>query len=326
MFKSYLKNARKTIIVVLICTLIFSVVFDLYNLPVMAVIYGFSLCSIFLVVIFSINYIKYVRKIKLFNLLNGAISFSIDRLPQPENIIENNYNKLLLEFNTDFQNIIYKTKLSKTEMMDFYTLWVHQIKTPISAISLLLQEDNAPQNKQIAQELFKIEQYTELVLGYLRIEDLSIDLMLKEYTIDKIINQAVKKYAMIFIHKKIGIEISNTDKTVITDEKWLRFVIEQLLSNALKYTNNGKIKIYMQCNNLIIEDTGIGITHEDLPRIFEKSFTGFNGRMDEKSTGLGLYLCKKTLDKLNHKITIQSNQGVGTTVIIDLSQSNIVHE
>lgn len=326
MLKKYLKKSRKFIVLLFICTLIFLLVFELHKLPLSAVLYGFLLCSMVLFVVFWYDFIQQLKKYKSLQRLEQNILISIDKLPQSQDMVENQYNKLLGELYQEYQLLVSKTNLTKTEMMDFYTLWVHQIKTPISAISLLLQVDNVPENKLISQELFRIEQYTQLVLGYLSIEDISADLMLKKCDIDKVINKAIKKYALVFIHKKINIEKINTNKTVITDEKWLLFVIEQLLSNALKYTRTGTIKIYMDKCELIIQDTGIGIRPEDVTRIFEKSFTGFNGRMEEKATGLGLYLCKKTLDKLNHKITIISEQGVGTNVIIDLSQSIIVHE
>ena len=115
-----------------------------------------------------------------------------------------------------------------------------------------------------------------------------------------------------------------TNYKVLTDEKWLVFVIEQLLSNAIKYTNKGKISIYpLEDKKLVIEDTGIGISKEDIPRIFDKGFTGYNGRTDKKATGLGLYLCKNILDKLSHKISIESEVGVKTKVILDLAMVNV---
>ena len=150
------------------------------------------------------------------------------------------------------------------------------------------------------------------------------DFVLKEYDLDNIIRQAVRKYAPLFIRKKISLDFQPTTYKVLTDEKWLVFVIEQLLSNAIKYTNKGKISIYsLENKKLVIEDTGIGISKEDIPRIFDKGFTGYNGRTDKKATGLGLYLCKNILDKLSHKISIESEVGVKTKVILDLAMVNV---
>ena len=163
-----------------------------------------------------------------------------------------------------------------------------------------------------------------MVLSYIRLGSNKNDFVLKEYDLDNIIRQAVRKYAPLFIRKKISLDFKPTNYKVLTDEKWLVFVIEQLLSNAIKYTNKGKISIYsLENKKLVIEDTGIGISKEDIPRIFDKGFTGYNGRTDKKATGLGLYLCKNILDKLSHKISIESEVGVKTKVILDLSMLNV---
>ncbi|PKM71531.1 MAG: hypothetical protein CVU92_08175, partial [Firmicutes bacterium HGW-Firmicutes-17] len=172
------------------------------------------------------------------------------------------------------------------------------------------------------QELFKIEQYVEMVLQYLRLESMSSDLILVEYDLADIVRQAVKKYGIIFINKKISLELAELNCRVLTDEKWLVFVLEQIISNALKYTNQGKISIYLDDwseKTLIIEDTGVGIRDEDIARIFDRGFTGYNGRMDKKSTGIGLYLCQQVLNKLSHSITVTSQVGKGTRVSIDLA-------
>lgn len=176
-------------------------------------------------------------------------------------------------------------------------MWVHQIKTPIAAARLLLQEEETD-IQAVQNRLFDIEQYVEMVLGYLRTEDMSSDICLKEVELDELVREQIHKFARIFIGKKISLDYHGVQEKVLTDEKWLGFVIGQILSNALKYTKNGKISIYMSGENshtLVIEDTGIGIREEDLPRVFEKGFTGYNGREEGRSTGIGLYLCGKIM-------------------------------
>lgn len=172
--------------------------------------------------------------------------------------------------------------------MDYYTLWTHQIKTPIAAMRLLLQEEET-HTGELEQELFKIEQYADMALQYQRLESLSSDLQLESCSLDGILRQALKKMATPFIRRRISLEFDGTGATVLTDEKWLTFVVEQLLSNALKYTPpGGRITLYLEADKtLVVEDNGIGIRAEDIPRIFERGFTGFNGRMDKKSTGIG---------------------------------------
>ena len=120
--------------------------------------------------------------------------------------------------------------------------------------------------------------------------------------------------------KKIKLDYETVNSRVLTDEKWLVFVLEQLLSNALKYTRSGRISIHMEGKELVVEDTGIGIQAEDLPRVFEKGFTGYNGRTDKKSTGIGLYLCKSVMDKLRHQIRIESEVGIGTKIYLNLTR------
>ena len=166
-----------------------------------------------------------------------------------------------------------------------------------------------------------------MALSYVRLESEQTDYVIKQYSLDSIVKQSVRKYAPLFISKKIRLDIEDTDLIVNTDEKWLGFVIEQILSNSLKYTSSGSISIsYETPKTLIISDTGIGIAPEDIPRIGEKGFTGYNGRTFRKSTGLGLYLCKEILTRLSHSMAISSEVGKGTTVKIDLQTYEITPE
>ena len=207
------------------------------------------------------------------------------------------------------------------EKQDFFALWAHQIKTPIAALNLLLQGEK--QDAAVCrQELFKIESYVEMALNYLRFEEMSNDLVLERNSLEQLVRQVVKKYAAIFIYNHISIQLEHLDYIVLTDEKWFCFMSEQILSNALKYTKQGSVKISAEESEnglkVSVKDTGIGIRSEDLPRIFEKGFTGYNGRMDKKASGLGLYLCKGVCEKLGHGISVASKEGEGTTVMITL--------
>lgn len=185
----------------------------------------------------------------------------------------------------------------------------------------LLQEDDSPHRGELEMELLKIGQYVEMVLSYLRLDSDSTDYVLREYPLDDILRQAVRKFAKMFILKKITLDFQETGKTVLTDEKWLLFVVEQVLSNALKYTPaGGTIRIYGDGATVVIADNGIGIREEDQARVFEKGFTGYNGRADKKSTGIGLYLCRQVMDRLNHGISLTSRPGQGTLVRLDLSR------
>jgi signal transduction histidine kinase len=261
--------------------------------------------------------------------MKKSISAAITGFPEPISKIEADYQELIRLLEESRADVISKKDRALTDMTDYYTMWAHQIKTPIAAMRLMLQSEQKEQNAGITEQLFKIEQYVEMVLGYLRTESMSGDLVIKSCSLDGIVKQAIKKYAKSFIYKKIMLDYSDLEINVVTDEKWLCFVIEQILSNALKYTNKGKISIYRDASlppALVIEDTGIGIQPEDLPRIGEKGFTGYNGHEDKKSTGIGLYLCKKILKSLSHTMIIESEVGVGTRVKIVMAADLIKHE
>ena len=201
--------------------------------------------------------------------------------------------------------------LKKQADNDYYTAWVHQIKTPIATMKLLLSQ-NAEENKELSAELFRIEQYVEMVLSYIRLRSDSNDLVIKEYSLDELIRETIRKFAPQFIAKKLKLNYKPTNKTAVTDKKWLMFIFEQLIFNAIKYTPEGEITISVEGNTVKISDTGIGIAPEDIPRIFEKGYTGANGRLGQKSSGLGLFLSKKAASLISADISVQSIPGSGT--------------
>ena len=321
---AYIKQYIKVLLLFIVFAFVFCIVFSLYNLETEAIYYSIILCAFIGLIYICINFINYYKKhIQLYKLQN-EISISLENLPSPKTLMEEDYTNLILNLNKEYKTYISKSDIAKSDMIDYYTMWVHQIKTPISAMKLLIQTSESEISSDLSSELFKIEQYVEMVLSYIRLGSNENDFVIKEYDLDNIVRQAIRKYAPLFIRKKINLDFQPTTYKVLTDEKWLVFVIEQLLSNAIKYTNKGKISIYpLENKKLVIEDTGIGISKEDIPRIFDKVFTGYNGRTDKKATGLGLYLCKNILDKLSHKISIESEVGVKTKVILDLSMLNV---
>ena len=214
-----------------------------------------------------------------------------------------------------------------TDLLDYYTLWVHQIKTPIAANQLLVAEVADRQLKQqLEQEIFKIDSYTNLVLQYLRLESFHDDLVLRQVQIEDLIKEIIRKYALFFIQKGLNVNLYDLDKEIVTDKKWLLVVIEQIISNSLKYTKEGGLEIYMDGQELCIKDTGIGIKNSDVLRVFERGFSGYNGRLIQQSSGLGLYLSKKISEELGHQIRIESEVGKGTTVRIQFSDMNLIIE
>ena len=320
-FLSYLARHRFTILLFFLFAGIFACVFSLYTLELEPVIYSTVLCLVVGTILVLLRFPHYFRLHKKLNVIRGSILLTINQLPPPSGLIEKDYQELLLSLNTLYSQKITAENMEKNDLTDYYTTWVHQIKTPIAAMRLLLQNEDTPVSRQLKTELFRIEQYVEMVLCYFRLDSPSADFVLNYYSLDTIIRQAIRKYAGQFVQKKLRLVYEPTDYQVLTDEKWLSFVIEQLLSNAVKYTNEGSITISVDSNLVLsVSDTGIGIAPEDLPRIFEKSYTGYNGRVEKRSPGLGLYLCRKILNRLSHPITVTSAIGEGTTFRIDLSR------
>ncbi|RSI43736.1 sensor histidine kinase [Streptococcus cristatus] len=231
----------------------------------------------------------------------------------------------LLEMDKKNRAIEEREKLN--DLMDYYTLWAHQIKTPIAASSLLVGEiEDKKIKNQLEQELFKIESYVNIVLQYLRLESFHEDLVLKKENVEDLVKEIVKKYAIFFIQKGLSLNLHDLDRTIITDRKWFVVILEQVLSNSLKYTSQGGIEIYFQEDTLYIKDSGLGIQDADLLRVFERGFSGYNGRLTQQSSGLGLYLSKKIADELGHQISIASQVGHGTTVMISFSEKKMIFE
>ena len=290
-------------------------------LPLRAVAYPFVLCAAAGAVLLALDYRRVLRQHRRLELLRQLPEELADALPPADTVKEADYRSLVTLLAESRRAIRTQEEQRYGDMVDYYTMWAHQIKTPIASMRLTLQNEDSGLARSLSGDLMRVEQYVEMVLGYLRLESPSSDYVIRNYALDDIVRQVVRKYASQFIRRKLRLEYTPLNVSVITDEKWLLFVIEQVLSNALKYTRSGSVSITLEApKTLCIRDTGIGIAPEDLPRVFEKGFTGCNGRTDKRATGIGLYLCRRILEKLGHTIAITSTVGEGTTVRIGLQQ------
>lgn len=320
LFANYLKK-NVPIFLWTVCFLgMFALVCFLYGVPVQPAFYTAQVTVVFGILALTVGFFRFRRKWKELAKAKEDILYT-EELPKAENVIEKEYQEIVTELKKKMSELEEKDQSSYREMIEYYTMWAHQIKTPIAAMRLLLQQEESDKNRELLSELFKIEQYVLMVLQYLRLGSESNDLVLKRQSLDDIIRQAVKKYAPLFIRKKLTLVYTPVNCQVLTDEKWLEFVLEQILSNAIKYTKRGSVAIYMDEQaekTLVIADTGIGIAAEDIPRVFEKGYTGGNGRYEMSSTGIGLYLCRRALNRLSHTIRIESELGQGTRVYINL--------
>lgn len=284
----YMREHKRWIWLVILLGVIYGSVFYLYNVPVEAAAYGTVLGVTFLLVMNVLWFWKFCRKHQKRIELIPGIEYAYRDMPEADTLAEKDYQQMVMD-------------LGKS-------CYEHQ-------------EEDTRQNRELLAELFRIEQYAEMALSYIRLESRESDFVIKEYNLDDIIRQAIHRYAPQFIRRKLRLVYEPTEVKVLTDEKWLLFILEQIISNAVKYTPSGTVTIRVtEDKKLSVEDTGIGIAPEDLPRIFEKGFTGYNGRNDKKATGLGLNLCRKAAEHLNVGIAVESKPGVGSCFTLDLKE------
>jgi len=324
--KSYIKKNLKIYLLLIVFIFIFVLIFYLYNLPFEALFYSGLLCFVAALIVSIIDFNNYRKSYIDLKYLESNILNSMEDLPRSLDIRVEYYQKIIERLHNEVEKLKIEDNKKMEDLADYYSMWIHQIKTPIAAINFLLDNEEIDV-KAFRQELFKIERYVEMVLTYIRLGSETSDYVITSINLDEVVRENIKKYATLFINKKIKLNYVSHETYVISDKKWLGFAFEQLLSNAIKYTKSGgEISINISESKLIIEDNGIGIYEEDLPRIFEQSFTGLNGRYEKKSSGLGLYLCKKTLDKLQHKIEITSEVNKGTKVIVSFPKKDMFRD
>ena len=281
------------------------------------------------------DYIRYREKYRELQQLLPAEERT-DDLPQTSSAIEQAYQQIITAQEAEKKKLITQLDEKQQNMADYYSMWTHQIKVPLAAMDLLLQnaDENVQTAKQLREEVFKTGQYVDMALHYARMDSISADLSFSKLDVGELVKGALKKYWLLFSGAGVNLHLEECHAEVITDGKWFSFVIEQVLSNALKYTKKGSISIYgvdeeggrvtEGCSYLVIEDTGIGIEESDLPRIFERGFTGYNGRLGNKSTGIGLYLCRQIMDRLGLSIRVESKRNEGTKVFLGITQEEIL--
>ena len=324
LFLQYLKQRRRLFLVGLVFCFIFAVSFLLYHLPIGAVTYPTLLCVVLGILIMVFDFLRVKREHEALSRIRSMTDVIADSLPKLNGIKDEDYQQILRMLSKEHNSFLTQTNRKYSDMIDYYTVWAHQIKTPIASMRLHLQNEDSALARTLSSDLHRIEQYVEMVMTFLRLNSESTDYVIKECDLDKIVKQAVRKFSSDFIGRKLSLVYEPLNITVITDEKWLSFVIEQVLSNALKYTPAGSITITLENEKTLrIRDTGIGIAPEDLPRIFENGYTGYNGRTNKKASGIGLYLCNRICNNLGHIISAQSIVDVGTIIDIDLKQANL---
>ena len=319
----YIKSRRGVLLFFALAAVLLGVSFALFHLPLRAVAYPCALTLLLGLAALALDFRRVYKLHRELSQLETTASELIGVLPAAASVPEADYQAIVRSLCRQSADAAAKAAADRADMLEYYTLWAHQIKTPIASMRLCLQQEDTPQARRLLQELSRAEQYVEMVMVYLRLNGGS-DLVLRECQLDGIVRRAVRRFAGEFIGRKLKLCYEPLNVSCVTDEKWLLFVIEQVLSNSLKYTRAGSITIELEApKTLVIRDTGIGVAPEDLPRIFEKGYTGYNGRGDQKASGLGLYLCRTICKRLGHTITASSAPDHGTAIRITLEQRQV---
>ncbi len=327
LLKRYLKDRRRALLCALTLFAVCAFLLFLYAFSIEDFCYlSAVLAAVFLLFFIFPDFVSYRKKAQALSLLKEHPLQSSLPLSFSPSLPEELLLHALEELSQAQRELSAGVQKDREDLMDYYALWVHQIKTPLTAMRLILQSKPEAESEALLQELFRVERYLEMLLGYLRLGSFHQDLRLERCELRMLVSEAVKKFAPVFLYQDIRLELAPFRKEVITDRKWMVFVLEQLISNALKYTKEGSLSIRLEEEStLVLEDTGIGILPEDLPRIFERGFTGFQGRKEKSSTGLGLYLAKQVLDRLRTPIKITSVPGKGTVVRLFLGREDLEH-
>ena len=327
LFLQYLRGKAGKIVAFFLFAVIFIVSFALYHLPLAAVWYPSALCVILGLAVLLLDFRRVKARHETLRLILCQLPTLPETLPAAHTVPEEDYRALVQALCAQQQALETRMNAQYQDMLDYYTLWAHQIKTPIAAMRLRLQSEDSDSSRRLLTDLGRIEQYVEMVLTYLRLEGEGTDYVFREAKLDDVVRPALRRFAGEFIARRLTLDYTPTDVRVFTDEKWLSFVIEQVLSNALKYTPQGGVSVYVEePKTLCIRDTGIGIAPEDLPRVFERGYTGLQGHADKRASGIGLYLCRRICRNLGHTITAESRPGEGTTVRIKLEEKKITVE
>lgn len=366
--RRYILDNIGILIIFLLSLAVLLLSFSLFHLPLEAVWYPMALTLLIILTYGVYRYFRHRKKLAELERLTNIHQDLLSALSKYRGSGDAAYHKLISALIADKNRAQLEAEENYADMVDYYTTWVHQVKMPIASMRLTLSDEDTELSRRLADDLFRIEQYVEMVLCYLRLDSDTSDYLFREYDLDELVRASIRKYRSQFISSGTRLVYEPTpanSKTnganatdehgsplscetapattesqaatatdghseeitkIVTDEKWFAFAFEQVLSNALKYTRKGEIRIYQEDGWLCISDTGIGIAPEDLPRIFEKGYTGFNGRVDKSASGLGLYLTSRTLKNLGHALKAESTLGKGTTIKIGLKQERRVYE
>ncbi|MCR4670778.1 MAG: sensor histidine kinase [Saccharofermentans sp.] len=324
MLVKYLRSRLPVIIFYIIFITIYALYLTLMSVDIKIVIYPAAVSTVILLIFLSLDFLRNRHKANVLSRVKDFVQ--AQAIPSSEEITEECYQEIISSLSSQYKKDLEEYKSRSSDYSDYINMWVHQIKNPIASMRLELNDIDSEESRRLKGELNRIEHYVDMVLVYSKLNADTTDYVFEKTNIKDACSSAVKKFKENFISMGLSLSMEADDTIVLTDRKWLEFILEQYISNALKYTSEGKIRIYNEGPKVFVEDTGIGIRPEDKERIWEKGYTGINGRTVGNSSGLGLYLVKKTADKLNHSVGASDSPSGGSTFFIDLTKKEKIYE
>ncbi len=321
-----LRAAVGRFVLLTLCTAIFALVLTLHGAPASPALYAGALCAVPLAAAAAVGAFRLRQRHQTLALLANGLPETMEHLPPPRQPLEAEYQRLLQHMTRLHARRIGEDDLRYRQMTEYYILWSHQIKTPLAAMGLLLRGQDDARGRQLLAEVQKTEHYVDMALNYMRLDSPESDYRVEPVCLHDAVQAAARRYAGQFIMKRLTLTNDVPDSvTVVSDRKCLVFMLEQLLSNAVKYTHAGGVRLWWNdaARELNVSDTGIGISADDLPRVFEQGFTGYTGRVEQQATGIGLFLCREISRRLGHTLTLRSIPSQGTRAIIAFTPSQV---
>ncbi len=325
-FSPWLRHRLPVMLMALTLGLLGALVLSLHAQPLAPYLYACSLAAVTLLIWLVFDWLRFLHQRQALSRLMAGLPDSLTHLPAARSPLDKDYQALLQQLGQMHRQQRTADDARYQALLSYQALWNHQVKTPIAAMRLLLAREDTEHSRQLLSELFKIEQYVEMALHYVRLDEQASDFVFARQALYPIAQSAARKYAGQFVLKRLSLQIDIPDDVlIVTDAKWLGFVIEQLLSNAVKYSHQGGVQLRYEAagHELIIQDSGIGISPQDLPRVFDLGYTGYSGRVFQQSTGIGLYLCQQTCAKLGIRLSLDSVPGQGTTARLRLPPDDL---
>lgn len=323
----YLKDQLLGIIIVASTIVLVWIILGIFNVNHFLIVYIPLLIACAFVVIYGYDYLRkrnyYNKFIKCLDTLDEKYLVT-ELVGQPHFLEGKIMMDCIYEIDKSMKEYLNEISFRQKELKEYIEMWCHEVKTPVATSQMIIENNDNQVTKSIREELIKIDDYVEQVLFYARMESVEKDYIIKDTNLQDVVNTVIKRNKKDLISKKIKIELNDLNKIVLSDKKWLEFILHQIINNAIKYVQEQPnihiyTKIFPDYLELIIHDNGVGIIDSEIDRVFDKGFTGSNGRENKKSTGIGLYLCKNLCLRLNHQISIKSDHGTVVTLTFPIS-------